>query len=85
MTGLVPLVASPSGGLRRGWLMRVQLKSWMTKCRLATVIFCFVTFVCTERIFDDSCQHLSILQKAVQQRLPLNSNRRHPLFKYRLG
>jgi len=51
MTGLVPLVASSSGGLRRGWQLCGQLKSLMTKCRLATVIFCFVTFVCTGLVF----------------------------------
>jgi hypothetical protein len=60
MTGLAPLLASPSGGLRRGWLMRVQLKSRMTKCRLATVIFYFVTFVCTDRIVNFGA-HSSII------------------------
>lgn len=58
-TELVPAVASSSIGLRRGWHTRDQIEDRMKKCRLATVLVCFVTFVCTDRILPFKQFHYS--------------------------
>jgi len=77
--GARPLVARQSGGLGCGWLPSDQLKSRITECRLATVIFCFVTFVCTDhdladvlRVASDLASSPSLEVNSKSNKVPVN-------------